>query len=165
MRSWPGSRSSGSNGITSRPANRCRTALSKASTAVCATSVSTSTCSPISTRLVRSSRNGGSTTTPTDRTRASTGSHRPSLQPAPTGAKPRTDSPYKRGQIGEQVTPILLSCSANAANKPILAFVVNGKSDFWREAEAGVKKAQAELPAYDLKFIYPEIAAATVQQR
>lgn len=26
--------------------------------------------------------------TPTDRTRASTGSHRPSSQPAPTGAKP-----------------------------------------------------------------------------
>src|SRR6201995_162114 len=103
MRSWPGSRSSGSNGITSRPANRCRTALSKASTAVCATSVSTSTCSPISTRLVRSSRNGGSTTTPTDRTRASTGSRQPSLQPAPTRAKPRTESPYKRGQIGEQV--------------------------------------------------------------
>ncbi|MGY3693037.1 glutamate dehydrogenase (NAD(P)+) [Bradyrhizobium sp. USDA 3240] len=25
------------------------------------------------------------------------------MQPAPTGAKPRTDSPYKRGQIGEQV--------------------------------------------------------------
>jgi hypothetical protein len=31
------------------------------------------------------------------------GSHRPSSQPAPTGAKPRTDSTYKRGQIGEQV--------------------------------------------------------------
>src|SRR4051794_26792116 len=62
-----------------------------------------STCSPISTKLARSLRNGGSTTTPTDRTRASTGSHRPSLQPAPTGAKPRTDSTYKRGQIGEQV--------------------------------------------------------------
>ena len=55
-------------------------------------------------RLARSSRNGGSTTTPTDRTRASTGSHRPSLQPAPTGAKHRTESTYKRGQIGEQVT-------------------------------------------------------------
>ena len=44
-----------------------------------------------------------STTTPTDRTRASMGSHRPSSQPAPTGAKPRTDSTYKRRQIGEQV--------------------------------------------------------------
>jgi integrase len=31
-------------------------------------------------------------------------SHRPSLQPTPIGAKPRTDSPYKRGQIGEQVS-------------------------------------------------------------
>src|ERR1700730_2797065 len=61
------------------------------------------TCLPTSTRPARSSRNGGSTTTPIDRTRASTGSHRPSLQPAPTGAKPRTDSTHKRGQIGEQV--------------------------------------------------------------
>ena len=34
------------------------------------------------------SKNGGSTTTPTDRTRASTGSHQPSSQHAPTGAKP-----------------------------------------------------------------------------
>ena len=34
----------------------------------------------------RSSKNGGSTTTPTDRTRASTGSHQPSSQHAPTGA-------------------------------------------------------------------------------
>jgi hypothetical protein len=32
------------------------------------------------------------------------GSHRPSSQPAPTGAKPRTDSTYKRGQFGEQVS-------------------------------------------------------------
>ncbi len=38
--------------------------------------------------LARSSRNGGSTTTPTARIRASTGSHRPSSQTAPTGAKP-----------------------------------------------------------------------------
>jgi hypothetical protein len=34
-------------------------------------------------RHARSSKNGGSTTTPTDRTRASTGSHQPSSQHAP----------------------------------------------------------------------------------
>ena len=55
--------------------------------------------------------------------------------------------------------------SANAADKKVLAFVVNGASDFWKIAEAGVKKAQAELPNYDLQFKYPEQAAAAVQQR
>ena len=33
-----------------------------------------------------------------------------------------------------------------AADKKTLAFVVNGASDFWKAAEAGVKKAQGELP-------------------
>ena len=46
-----------------------------------------------------------------------------------------------------------------------LAFVVNGASNFWKLAEAGVKKAQTELPNYDLQFKYPEQAAAAVQQR
>src|SRR6516162_866212 len=55
--------------------------------------------------------------------------------------------------------------SANAADKKVLAFVVNGASDFWKIAEAGVKKAQGELPNYDLQFKYPEQAAAAVQQR
>jgi ribose transport system substrate-binding protein len=55
--------------------------------------------------------------------------------------------------------------SASAADKKVLAFVVNGASDFWKIAEAGVKKAQAELPNYDLQFKYPEQAAAAVQQR
>src|ERR1700756_6038463 len=55
--------------------------------------------------------------------------------------------------------------SANAADKKVLAFVVNGASDFWTIAEAGVKKAQGELPNYDLQFKYPEQAAAAVQQR
>ena len=37
-----------------------------------------------------------------------------------------------------------------SADKKTLAFVVNGASDFWKAAEAGVKKAQAELPNYEL---------------
>src|SRR5262245_37297722 len=53
--------------------------------------------------------------------------------------------------------------SVNAADKKVLAFVVNGASDFWKIAEAGVKKAQGELPNYDLQFKYPEQAAAAVQ--
>ena len=92
------------NVTTLRPANRCRMASSKASTADCATSVSTSTCSLTSRRRDRSSKNGGSTTTPTDRARASTGSHRQSSQHAPRRGKTGTDSPYERGQVGEQVT-------------------------------------------------------------
>jgi ribose transport system substrate-binding protein len=59
----------------------------------------------------------------------------------------------------------LAATAATAEDKKALAFVVNGASDFWKLAEAGVKKAQAELPAYDLQFKYPEQAAAAVQQR
>ncbi len=35
MQSWPGRRSLGSSGTTSHPASRCKTVLSKASTAAC----------------------------------------------------------------------------------------------------------------------------------
>ncbi|WP_163272950.1 sugar-binding protein [Chelativorans alearense] len=59
----------------------------------------------------------------------------------------------------------LLSTGAPAQDKKALAFVVNGASDFWKLAEAGVKKAQEELPDYSLQFKYPEQAAAAVQQR
>jgi ribose transport system substrate-binding protein len=59
----------------------------------------------------------------------------------------------------------LTATLAIADDKKTLVFVVNGASDFWKLAEAGVKKAQAELPAYDLQFKYPEQAAAAVQQR
>jgi ribose transport system substrate-binding protein len=54
---------------------------------------------------------------------------------------------------------------AQAQDKPELVFVVNGASDFWKIAEAGVEKAQEELPNYDLQFKYPEQAAAAIQQR
>lgn len=59
----------------------------------------------------------------------------------------------------------LAATAAHAEDKKTLAFVVNGASDFWKLAEAGVKKAQAELPGYQLQFKYPEQAAAAVQQR
>src|SRR3954471_12614939 len=54
---------------------------------------------------------------------------------------------------------------AFAADKKTLAFVVNGASDFWKAAEAGVKKAQGELPNYSLAFKYPEQASAAIQIR
>src|SRR3954464_6237619 len=54
---------------------------------------------------------------------------------------------------------------AMAQDKKTLAFVVNGASDFWKAAEAGVKKAQAELPNYELVFKYPEQSSAAIQTR
>jgi ribose transport system substrate-binding protein len=63
------------------------------------------------------------------------------------------------------VTTAFATFSAEAQDKKQLAFVVNGASDFWKLAEAGVKKAQEELPNYQLSFKYPEQAAAAVQQR
>ena len=54
---------------------------------------------------------------------------------------------------------------ANAADKPTLAFVVNGASDFWKAAEAGVKKAQTELSDYNLELKYPEQSSVAIQQR
>ncbi|HUL09137.1 MAG TPA: sugar-binding protein [Candidatus Acidoferrum sp.] len=58
-----------------------------------------------------------------------------------------------------------VAMSAGAADKKELVFVVNGASDFWKIAEAGVKKAQTELPNYTLELKYPEQAAAAIQQR
>jgi ribose transport system substrate-binding protein len=65
------------------------------------------------------------------------------------------------------VVAMTLGCAsaAMAQDKKTLVFVVNGASDFWKIAEAGVKKAQGELPKYNLQFKYPEQAAAAVQQR
>jgi ribose transport system substrate-binding protein len=60
---------------------------------------------------------------------------------------------------------LAIATTAPAADKKTLVFVVNGASDFWKIAEAGVKKAQGELANYDLQFKYPEQAAAAVQQR
>src|SRR4051812_41167941 len=58
-----------------------------------------------------------------------------------------------------------LAGSAQAADKKSLYFVVNGASDFWKSAEAGVKKAQGELPNYTLQLKYPEQSSAAIQNR
>lgn len=53
--------------------------------------------------------------------------------------------------------------SIQAEEKPQLAFVVNAASDFWKLAEAGVAKAQEELPDYELQFRYPSQGTAALQ--
>src|SRR6476620_9573403 len=58
-----------------------------------------------------------------------------------------------------------LSGASQSQGKKTLAFVVNGASDFWKAAEAGVKKAQTELPNYTLVFKYPEQSSAAIQTR
>jgi ribose transport system substrate-binding protein len=55
--------------------------------------------------------------------------------------------------------------TSQTADKKTLAFVVNGASDFWKAAEAGVRKAQTELPNYNLVFKYPEQSSAAIQTR
>lgn len=75
--------------------------------------------------------------------------------------------------MGEIIRHIVLAalaaaclCSAaEAADKKSLYFVVNGASDFWKSAEAGVKKAQGELPNYTLQLKYPEQSSAAIQNR
>src|ERR1700742_4198645 len=55
--------------------------------------------------------------------------------------------------------------SSQSADKKTPAFIVNGASDFWKAAEAGVKKAQSELPNYTLQLKYPEQSSAAIQNR
>ncbi len=62
------------------------------------------------------------------------------------------------------VAGILLTGPAVAQEKKQLAFVVNASSDFWKLAEAGVKKAQGELgDGYELQFRYPAQGTAALQ--
>ena len=53
---------------------------------------------------------------------------------------------------------------AMAQDKPTMAFVANVASDFWKAAEAGMAKAQAELPDYTLEFKYPDQGTVASQQ-
>jgi len=58
-----------------------------------------------------------------------------------------------------------LTGGAMAQDKPQLAFVVNIAADFWKAAEAGTKKAQAELPNYQLIFKYPDQSTVAIQNQ
>lgn len=66
---------------------------------------------------------------------------------------------------GAAVALALSSVASQAADKKTLVFVANGASDFWKAAEAGVKKAQTELPGYKLQFKYPSQSSAAIQER
>jgi len=67
--------------------------------------------------------------------------------------------------IGALLIGLSATTMASAQDKPTLAFVVNGASDFWKAAEAGVKKAQGELPDFNMELKYPEQASVAIQQR
>ena len=56
-----------------------------------------------------------------------------------------------------------LSGMAQAQDKPQLSLVVNAASDFWKLAEAGIAKAQAELPDYQMELRYPAQGTAAAQ--
>ncbi len=70
-----------------------------------------------------------------------------------------------RGAIIAGVAAAVLCGQARAADTKPLYFVVNGASDFWKAAEAGLKKAQTELPNYKLQIKYPEQSSAAIQNR
>lgn len=55
--------------------------------------------------------------------------------------------------------------AASAHDKPPLAFGVNAVSDFWKLAEAGVNKAQGELPDYDCCSAIPARAPQRFRTR
>jgi ribose transport system substrate-binding protein len=67
--------------------------------------------------------------------------------------------------VGAAAIAVAAAGPALAQDKPVIAFVVNGPSDFWKLAEAGVARAQSELPDVTLQFRYPERADAAIQQR
>jgi ribose transport system substrate-binding protein len=67
--------------------------------------------------------------------------------------------------MGAAVALALSSVAGHAADKKTLVFVANGASDFWKAAEAGVKKANSELPNYVMQFKYPSQSSAAIQER
>ncbi|MFO1208397.1 MAG: sugar-binding protein [Amaricoccus sp.] len=70
----------------------------------------------------------------------------------------------KRIVMAAVAATLALAGAAQAQDKTQMAFVVNGASDFWKLAEAGVKKAQGELgDGYDLQLRYPAQATAALQ--
>ncbi|WP_027134215.1 sugar-binding protein [Geminicoccus roseus] len=59
----------------------------------------------------------------------------------------------------------LLGRPVLAADKPLIAFVVNVPADFWVIARRGLEKAAAELPNYDVRMFIPgEMSAAAQKQ-
>ena len=71
---------------------------------------------------------------------------------------------YLLSTVAVLAASVMLSAPVMAQDKPQLAFVANGASDFWKAAEAGMKKAQGELPDYTLVFKYPDQSSVANQQ-
>ncbi len=65
--------------------------------------------------------------------------------------------------VAALATAMMLSGASYAQDKPTLAFVVNIAADFWKAAEAGMKKAQGEIPNYTLELKYPDQSNAATQ--
>src|ERR1700761_6094560 len=63
---------------------------------------------------------------------------------------------------GTAISPI---GPALAADKPLIAFVVNVPADFWVIARAGLEKAASELPKYDCQMFIPGEMSAAAQKR
>ena len=80
-------------------------------------------------------------------------------------ASQRTKRAIRAGLSVSAAAALLIGLATTAVtradDKPTLAFVVNGASDFWKAAEAGVKKAQGELPDYNLELKYPEQSSSS----
>ena len=74
----------------------------------------------------------------------------------------RVSSPLVLAATAVLATGAATFNSASAEERS-LAFVVNAASDFWKLAEAGVNRAQEELPGYDLQFRYPAQGTAALQ--
>ena len=72
---------------------------------------------------------------------------------------------YLISGVAVMAAAMTLSTGAIAQDKPQLAFVVNIAADFWKAAEAGMKKAQAELPDYQLVFKYPDQSTVAIQDQ
>lgn len=71
--------------------------------------------------------------------------------------------------VASAATGLLLSAAvlspAFADSKPMLVFVTNGSSDFWKAAAAGVAAAQKELPGFQMSLQYPDQATSAAQQQ
>jgi ribose transport system substrate-binding protein len=59
----------------------------------------------------------------------------------------------------------LLGSSGHAADKKLIAFVVNVPADFWVIARRGLEKAASELPNYDVQMYVPGEMSAAAQKR
>jgi len=73
-----------------------------------------------------------------------------------------------RKLIGVAVVASLLLASTGsgfAQDKKTLVFVPSAVSDFWKAFEAGMRKAQTELPDFDLQLRYAEQSSASEQNR